>query len=121
MLINSLYTVDSFADKGGDVEAALTINVSHPIFAGHFPGQPVLPGVCQMQIIKEVLERAVDKNLFLKEATSCKFLQMINPIENIQLQIAIDYSYVDSEINCRAILKTNNAICLKMSALFIVK
>ncbi|MEJ0079486.1 MAG: hypothetical protein WDM78_00620 [Puia sp.] len=25
------------------------------IFSGHFPGQPVLPGVCMMEMVAEVL------------------------------------------------------------------
>ena len=38
-----------------DVERALAIAAAHPAFDGHFPGQPVLPGVA---LLAEVLEAA---------------------------------------------------------------
>ncbi len=37
--------------------ATLTIPADHPAFAGHFPGQPLLPGV---SLLAEVLEALLD-------------------------------------------------------------
>ena len=37
---------------------ALRIAPDHPAFAGHFPGQPLLPGV---SLLAEVLEAALDQ------------------------------------------------------------
>ena len=36
---------------------SLSIAVDHPAFAGHFPGQPLLPGV---SLLAEVLEAVLD-------------------------------------------------------------
>lgn len=36
---------------------SLRIPADHPAFEGHFPGQPLLPGVC---LLAEVLEAALD-------------------------------------------------------------
>ena len=30
---------------------SLELNPEHPVYEGHFPGNPVVPGVCQVQMI----------------------------------------------------------------------
>lgn len=115
MLIENLYTLDTFSNEAGKAVAAITINAGHKIFEGHFPGQPVLPGVCQLQIIKELLERATGKKLFLSEAASCKFLQMVDPAKTNVLIITIDYSVNEAIVSANAIIKSGDAIFFKMN------
>jgi 3-hydroxyacyl-[acyl-carrier-protein] dehydratase len=115
MLIENLYTLDTFSNEAGKAMAAITINASHKIFEGHFPGQPVLPGVCQLQIIKELLERATGKKLFLSEAGSCKFLQLVDPAKTNVLLITIDYSGNDTAITANAVIKSGEVIFLKVN------
>jgi len=38
---------------GGKVVASNSISQHHPIFAGHFPGNPVFPGVVQVEMIAQ--------------------------------------------------------------------
>jgi 3-hydroxyacyl-[acyl-carrier-protein] dehydratase len=47
--IGTLSPVDEFS-----FSAQVDINVSHPVFGGHFPERPILPGVCSIHLIKEV-------------------------------------------------------------------
>lgn len=58
-----------------------SLNPKHRIFEGHFPGQPILPGVCMVQIVKDAVCRLTGKNCFLAEARQIKFLEMIIPDE----------------------------------------
>ena len=118
MPIENLYTLDTFLDEPENVSATITIDAAHPIFKGHFPGQPVLPGVCQLQIVKELLEKALNKNLFLQEAASCKFLQMIDPTQTSRLNIVIDHHLVDNTISCHAVIKGGEQVFLKMNGVF---
>ena len=46
---------------------ALHIPTDHPAFAGHFPGQPLLPGV---SLLAEVLEAVLDELLAYGNTTS---------------------------------------------------
>ena len=68
MLQNNFYTLSSRNDNEKDtISATVLIDKNHPIFKGHFPEKPVLPGVCLMQIIKDILEDKIEQlNLFLK-------------------------------------------------------
>lgn len=115
MLNDHLYTVDSFTNKNGKAEAQLTIDAGHKIFEGHFPGQPVLPGVCMIQIFKELLEKATGQKLFLYQADSSKFLSMVDPRQTPQLIFIIDYTTTEGYIKANGVLKSDSATFLKLS------
>lgn len=54
-----------------------------------FPGQPVVPGVCTLQIIKESAEQIANQPLQYVQIASSKFLSAINPLETPLLQLFI--------------------------------
>ncbi|ULT44802.1 hypothetical protein KRR40_16660 [Niabella defluvii] len=79
-----------------------------------------MPGVCQLQIVKELLERATGQKLFLSEAANCKFLQMIDPTQTNVLVITIDYKTEEETITCNAVIKSGDAVYLKMNSKFLI-
>ena len=58
MLIKDLYKVNDLVTDKDRTIAQISIDRDHTIFKGHFPGNPVMPGVCMIQIIKELTEEA---------------------------------------------------------------
>ena len=48
-------------------------------FKGHFPGEPVTPGVCILQIAQELLSEETELNLSLKKIKNAKFTAVIAP------------------------------------------
>ena len=53
MLLKDFYKILSVESIGGSQHiATVLINENHVIFKGHFPDNPIMPGVCMMQIIK---------------------------------------------------------------------
>lgn len=80
LLLNDFYEILDSAPDGA--EATLSLRPEHPIFGGHFPGLPVVPGVCMMQITKEMLERQLGRATRLASARNIKFLSVLNPEEN---------------------------------------
>lgn len=71
-----------------DCSTQVMLNPQHPVYGGHFPGQPVVPGVCILQIIKECLEEICHTTLQYKQIASCKFLSAINPNETPELNFS---------------------------------
>lgn len=117
MLNNDLYTISGFEDQTGVLNCTLQLNAAHKIFEGHFPGQPVLPGVCMLQIIKELTEKATGKKLFLTEAAQCKFLSMADPVKTPSLIAAVHYRQTDAAtITINGTLKSGTATFFKIAA-----
>ncbi len=123
MLQNSFYTLKNldFSDKA-IIKAIIEINPEHNIFKGHFPGNPVVPGVCIIQLMKEVLEEAFDKKLRLEKGTNIKFLEIINPeINNI---LEIEQKIISKEngiIKIRSSLFLEKKVFCKFSGEYIVE
>jgi 3-hydroxyacyl-[acyl-carrier-protein] dehydratase len=89
MLQGSFYTVLNNQSEDGSMDVSIEINPDHHIFEGHFPQTPVVPGVCMMQMVKELVEGFTGKKLRLSKADHLKFLTIINPRENKLLQVNI--------------------------------
>lgn len=88
MLLNDLYTVEQ-SDRDPDGTAftvIIRINPLHDVFKGHFPGNPILPGVCIIQIMKEILIAQHGGRLCFTNLDSIKFLSVIDPGQNSLLR-----------------------------------
>lgn len=79
MLRNNFYQVQKVQTSEQQVDGELHFDAAHDIFKGHFPNQPVVPGVCSLQIIKELLEEQLGDSLQLSSASQVKFLQLLTP------------------------------------------
>lgn len=49
------------------------------IYAAHFPNFPITPGVCVIQIVKELAEILFNQTLTLKSIKNAKFLKVMQP------------------------------------------
>ncbi|MBK7375782.1 MAG: 3-hydroxyacyl-ACP dehydratase [Chitinophagaceae bacterium] len=92
MLLNDFFTINTIETSDAEVKAELVIHAGHRIFDGHFPGQPVVPGVCMMQMVKEVLEQVLEKETMLSTAAEMKFLAVIDPTKNNSISAHIKYT-----------------------------
>src|SRR5690349_6618376 len=92
MLLNSLFFVEGIEYNNELVRASLRLDGDHPIFRGHFPNLPVVPGVCMIQTVKEIMENLEGRRLIIADAPNIKFLAVLNPKENssVDLSISID-------------------------------
>jgi 3-hydroxyacyl-[acyl-carrier-protein] dehydratase len=91
LLINDLYIVQSLNDSENKIEASVLLMADHAIFKGHFPGQPVLPGVCMMEMISEITGSVFKRDFRISGGTMTKFLRMIDPEKNPVIHLEIKY------------------------------
>jgi 3-hydroxyacyl-[acyl-carrier-protein] dehydratase len=79
MLLHELFLVDEWRTGVGTLTALLRVRRPHPIFDGHFPGRPVLPGVCLVQLVQELAASVAGGEVRLIRADQVKFIRMIDP------------------------------------------
>ncbi len=91
MLLNDFYVMleQHIFPRGAEVR--IRIHREHDVFLGHFPGNPVTPGVVQMEIVKEILEHITGRELAMDQMRQCKFLAVHNPFETPELVIGITW------------------------------
>ncbi len=95
-MLTGLYDIKALTSPGADsYSAQVGINPEDPIFSGHFPGQPVLPGVCTLAILKDCICKATQKRLIYCEMAQCKFTGMVDP--SISCVLNIDFTLAGSE------------------------
>ncbi len=100
MLIKEFYTLQNFSSGNNSIDAVLLLNPGHEVYKGHFPGQPVVPGVIQIQILRELAEKALEKKLFISEVTSAKYLNMIVPAhEPVLIEITLKPAETGFKLN----------------------
>lgn len=93
-LLNQMYTITSRETLDETTcRFALHLDAEHFIYKAHFPGEPITPGVCIMQIAKELMEEAVSSSLQLDTVKNIKFLRIISPLE------VTDITYTVSKIS----------------------
>ena len=71
MLLKDFYSIEKLEKTDeGKYMASIFLNSAHAIFKGHFPGNPVTPGVCMMQIIKELTQKILESSLVMTLSSS---------------------------------------------------
>jgi 3-hydroxyacyl-[acyl-carrier-protein] dehydratase len=68
------------------MHATLELCASHPAFAGHFPGFPVMPGAMLLDEMLQVIEQARGIDLRHWHIASAKFLSAVRPRETLTLE-----------------------------------
>ncbi|MEX2410125.1 MAG: 3-hydroxyacyl-ACP dehydratase, partial [Candidatus Paceibacterota bacterium] len=77
---------------------------------------PVTPGVCMMQIVKEICEGLLDCELQLKSASNVKFMALINPEVNSRLRFELALSQgEEQEIKVKNTTYMEETVALKLS------
>lgn len=117
MLLKDFYTVKSVeAQEGEKYTAYIMLNPAHDVFKGHFPGNPVTPGVCMMQIIKELTQDITKQKLTMKNASNIKFMALINPEATPELKLELDIAEgEDGVVKVKNTTCFNDTVALKLS------
>jgi len=119
MLIPSLYTINHTEQLDeNNFNVQIELNPSHAIFEGHFPNNPITPGVCMIQIIKEITEDLVQEKLQLEKVSNVKFVAKINPFVHPKLDLKLNIAKENDEIKVKNSSYFEEVTALKMSAIF---
>ena len=96
MLLDNFYTILSSESSDSTIwTIQVKLNPGHPVYQGHFPGHPVVPGVCLLQLIKECVEDIRQQKLQVTQVSSCKFLSAINPTETPHISVALTFKEIE--------------------------
>src|SRR6266496_4780183 len=72
-----------------------------PMFAGHFPTHPLLPGIFQLEMVRAAAEWLLTCRLGVREVSKAKFQRPIYPADTVRMELK--WSEVGDMIRARAI------------------
>ena len=99
LLQNSVYHIVSRSESSYTIR----FDASHSIFAGHFPGHPIVPGACLVQIAQELLSNQTGTPILFTGIRNLKFRQPITP------DMQVRYVLTDNKITIEDLEATQYA------------
>jgi len=81
----------------------------HRVYEGHFPEDPVTPGVCTLQMVAECAGKALGCPVVMQQAKVVKFLEVIRPSSNKDLEIDLLF---DHEMTVKATVTSNERLVM---------
>lgn len=119
MLIEGFYQIISTEEKEEcEFVASVRLNKDHQVYQAHFPGNPITPGVCTIQILKDIVCLKFNKILVFNQISNVKFLNVINPLETPEIDFIIKFSIVEKSIKINAVVRDGEKIYTKISGFF---
>ena len=91
-----------------DSSFTIRFNAQHPVFAGHFPGHPIVPGACLVQIAEDLLSERLGKSVAFTSVHNLKFRQPVYPDHTVTYELKPGKT--ENSINCQlSIINSLNA------------
>ncbi|MGM9758818.1 MAG: beta-hydroxyacyl-ACP dehydratase [Parabacteroides sp.] len=81
-----------------------------PVYQGHFPGNPVAPGVCNMQVIRECAEQLAGCKLYVRHLKKCRLITVLKPDNQSELTVSVRLSPTSTGYLCRAEMRDSDCI-----------
>ncbi len=118
ILKDKLYHVTGVEDIDDCPHYAIAWQPNHVIYRAHFPGEPVTPGACIIQIAQELLDDYTGTHYTIQQVKNVKFLAVISPSETpcvkyVFEKIAISDDAEDCSIQIK--VKTEDTVFVKLS------
>lgn len=114
-LEGNFYTIDSITSPAkGEHNVVVTLAKEHHIYEGHFPAQPVVPGVCTLTIIRECLGEILSRQVSFASIKDCKYVSALIPEEGLRIAISITLS--DTKLKATVERCDNQQTVLKLRA-----
>ncbi|MBO4588134.1 MAG: hypothetical protein J5711_04440 [Bacteroidales bacterium] len=93
---DTLYKIESQHDGG---RFDILMLDGHPVYEGHFPGQPITPGVLTLAMVRECASILVEKPLSYSTIKNCRFVAMVKPGEHLRLNLELFATDCGYQIN----------------------
>ena len=114
MLKDTFFSIKDFTDVVNGRTYRISLNDKHPIFQAHFAGNPIMPGTCVVQLIKELVSDFFQRLFFVSTVKNMKFLQAINPLESPEIAVSLTFTHQEPEyISVSSVLFRDDVIFSK--------
>ncbi len=115
--MNNFYCLIHKEQIESGIRFIIKLNPDHIIYKGHFPEIAIVPGAALIDIVKELVGITLNKEVRTVEITSVKFVKVILPTENEELEIVLHVKE-ESEIFVKTQINVKGKACFKLNAVY---
>lgn len=116
MLLNEYFRIISQTATDSVTTFHVLLLADHPVYRGHFPGNPVSPGVCNMQMIKECAEQLIGHEVLLDNVRQYRLMEVLSPQRTPELDIDVEVGLSDGRYQIRSTVRSTNGISIDFKA-----
>lgn len=104
LLLNKYFTLDAKTVSGHGANCKVSLKKDCDVYRGHFPGNPVSPGVCNIEMIKECFNIINGCNLRIKSIDRCRLTAVASPTESPAMNVELEWSEAENGVMLTATL-----------------
>jgi len=79
------------------------------VYNGHFPGKPVSPGVCNIEMIRECTEMLVGRDLKIDTIKQCRLTAVASPSVCPKVDVKVSVAQIEGTDNYNVIASISDA------------
>ena len=114
-LNRTLYNIIDKETVGDVTTYTVSLIPSCIIYAAHFPGMPITPGVCQIQMTKELLEDCLNRKLTIAGVKNAKFVSVLSPGDK-HIRVSLSkIKHEDNQFKVQAVIADDETTYAKLS------
>lgn len=119
IFLDNLYTIVSTHEESASrVCMQIRLNPESVIFKAHFPGEPIMPGACIVQMVLELFMIWTKRDVEIAKVNNLKFLSVISPDEVLDLDVVIEIKKEEEgQVSIKADISKEGSDFTKMSLL----
>ena len=118
MLQGTLYNIIETIRTDSGCKCWLKLHSECNIYQGHFPNNPITPGVIMIAIAREIIELQLNNSLELIAAPSIKYISVLSPIQHPEIEYNIEYSFEESQCKAKVVISNNDVQFTRMTLVF---
>lgn len=117
-VFNALIQLSEWRVEEGKVSCTVAVNGDDSVFEGHFPNQPILPGVIVLESVKRVTQYAVERPLILDKLNFVKFMKPVIPDTGDAIGVEVEFVLVENTVQVKAEMKSELGVYSKVKGVY---
>mgnify|MGYP000154063209 CR=1 FL=1 len=97
--------IDEAELREGKAYGKKTIRGDEFFLQGHFPGNPVCPGVCHIEMLRECVMKLVGVKVFISSVKQCRLTAVSDPLSCSELKLTVSLEKTDEGYAVSALLE----------------
>ena len=80
--------VETIRSEADEISARVTTDAQSPWFAGHFPDNPILPGIAQLKMVADIIVASREDDVQMFSLSRIKFRKIVRPGDLLDIHAA---------------------------------